>query len=162
VTKREAAQRLKDLETGQRAFAALRPGEQTAIVDALHAEQVELIVDRAHRDWTFLLDQFERSETDAGTVITQWRERLARAPEHLHHELEWADTLFEASATARVCHEVRIVLPATGPAKVERWLTERLSWSVGPGTSSSTSHNLMRAFEAKAYARALESLRWGL
>jgi hypothetical protein len=162
MTKREAAQRLKDLETGQRAFDALRPGEQTAVIDALHAEQIELIVDRAHRDWTFLLARFERDEADAAAVVARWRERLARAPEHLHHELEWADALFEAAATAMVCHEVLIVLPVAGHLKVERWLTERLGWSVGPGTSSSTSHNLMKAFEAKAYARALETLRCGL
>jgi hypothetical protein len=162
-TRREQAQKLKDLEAGQRAFDQLRDREKAAIIDALHAEQVEKLQDYAQREWTYLLDRFQRDAAEAAATIAKWNAgRLTRAPEHLHHELEWADSLFEAAAVAWISHEVLQFLPAAGPAKTERWLIERLGFAVGPGTSSSTSANLMKALEAKAYARALETLRWGL
>jgi len=160
MKKRESAQRLRDLETGQRAFDALRPAEQRVVVDALHAEQVELIAGQAHWEWDYLLSRLADEGAEAALTVKKWQTRLAGAPQHVHHELEWADSLFEAAAVAWVNHEVLRGLNGVGLDKTLRWVTDRLISAARPGTSSSQSHNLMGHFEAKALGRALETLRW--
>jgi hypothetical protein len=160
MTKRETEQKRRDMEAGQRAFDRLHPHEEAAIVDALHAEQVEVIVDRAHAEWLLLLGGFEREGAECAKTISFWPSRLDRAPHFVYNELEWADSLFVAAARANVNYEVGLALRNMGPAKAAQWLVDRLQFAAGPGTSSNTSHNMMRACQAEAYARALEVIQW--
>lgn len=76
MTKREVEQQRRDLETGQRAFAALPVGDRTTIIDALHAEQIEKDASSAHFEWSYTLQRFEDEERRAGEVIGKWKEWL--------------------------------------------------------------------------------------